>query len=162
MMFPWFDKNIILRAFAFLNPGGWLELQDAVLPPRSDDGTLDGTNLEHWAKLLVSKATEKGKDWTCASKYKRLLIEAGFVDVCEVHYEWPTNTWPLQAESRKRGLYCKANLLDGVNAISMRLLAACGMSTAEVEGILVDVRKDVENREIHAYIPMQVDRLKPL
>lgn len=76
-----FHKSIIPLACEFLNPGRQLELQDAVLPLRSDDRTLDRTDLEWGTKLLLVKAAKKGKDWACASEYKRLLIEAGFVDV---------------------------------------------------------------------------------
>lgn len=70
------------------------------------------------------------------------------------NYEWLINTWLLQDESKERGLYYRTNLLDGLNAISIRLLMECGMSTQEVEVLLVGVRKDIQNREIHAYIPM--------
>jgi hypothetical protein len=36
----------------------------------------------------------------------------------------------------------------------MRVLKGLGWETAEVERILVDVRKDIKNRGVHAYMPM--------
>ena len=75
MLFSWFDKIVILRAHEFLNRDEWLELQDAVLPLRSDDGNLEGTDLDHWMKLLIRKAAEERNNWTCASQYMKYMRE---------------------------------------------------------------------------------------
>jgi hypothetical protein len=47
------------------------------------------------------------------------------------------------------------NVLQGLQALSlMSFGAGLGWSAAEVEALLIDVRKDIQNRNIHAYWPV--------
>ncbi len=45
-----------------LAPGGYFELQDPCLPLRCDDGSLDGTALGEWNRLLYEGMLRIGKD----------------------------------------------------------------------------------------------------
>lgn len=48
-----------------------------------------------------------------------------------------------------------SNFLEGLPAISMALLTRAGvMSKEEVEVGMVDVRKDIRDKGIHAYVPV--------
>jgi SAM-dependent methyltransferase len=151
MVFSWFEKRVIQSAYKYLKPGGYLEFQDAAFPFQSNKGTLASTSLEQWTNLVLDLAAKKNKDWTCASRYAKYMREAGFVDICEHWYEWPINPG---SESPKLGLYVQENLVTGVEAFSTYLLDKHGMSAAEIEVMLANVRKDIKNRDIHAYLPM--------
>jgi hypothetical protein len=50
------------------------------------------------------------------------------------------------------GMYQMVNFLEGLEALSMALFTrALGWTTEDVEVFLVQVRKDIKNRNIHAY-----------
>lgn len=76
--------EVIAKAFNRLEPGGYLELQDAVFPLRAVDDTMAGTHLQRWSDMIMGATTRIGKDWTRVINYKKYMEEAGFVDVVEV------------------------------------------------------------------------------
>jgi len=50
------------------------------------------------------------------------------------------------------GMYQMVNFLDGLQALTVALFTrALGWTLPEVEAFLVDVRKDIKNRNIHSY-----------
>jgi hypothetical protein len=65
-----------------LEPGGYLEVKDILLAPKCEDGTLKGDSpLLTWASLLAEAANNMGRPINLASRYKEMLVEAGFTDV---------------------------------------------------------------------------------
>jgi hypothetical protein len=81
---------------------------------------------------LIDSAKTRGMDWTCASKYKAYIEDAGFVDIVEKSFYWPINQWPRETKYKELGLWCIANLIDGVEAFSIDLLTKFRMSIEEV------------------------------
>ena len=133
-------------------------MQDVYFKPHSNDGTTDGTHLEKWNNLLIKGAAKIGRDWHCTAKYAQWFSEVGFVDVVEHKFAWPNGTWPRGKKQKTMGLWTMTNGLDGVNSISMAMMTrALGMPHEEVEVYLVDVRKDIKSKAIHAYYPVLVN-----
>lgn len=65
------------------------------------------------------------------------------------------NPWPKGKRNKTLGLWAMTNGLDALPAVSMALMTrVLGMKPEEVELVLVDVRRDMQNRSIHAYSPM--------
>ena len=141
------------RCFDNVKPGGYLEMQDVAYPYASDDGTLSpSTALHGWCNLVVQACDKLDRSATVVKLYKQLMEEAGFVDVVEVVHKWPTNTWPKDPEFKELGAWQLTNYLEALQAVSMAPLSrGFGWSPAAVEVLLVDVRKDLKNRKIHAY-----------
>lgn len=157
MLFSCFKDpaGVIAKAFDFLNPDGYLELMDAALPIESVDDSLNGTALGEWCPKMIAGAKVLGKDWTCTTKYQEYMEDAGFVDVQVVKYQWPTNPWAKSPDQKILGRWLQQNLLDGVNGMSMAAFTrGLNMTAAEVELYLVDVRNDIKDRRIHAYVPV--------
>lgn len=119
------------------------------------DESLAGTALEHWNEKLVLAAKAIHRDLLCASKFKQYFADAGFEDIVETRFAWPINSWPRRKEDKILGLYHMTNMLDGIHGMSSRAMTkGLGMTTQEVELLLVDVRKDLKTRSIHGYYPM--------
>lgn len=80
-----FDSHLAVfrKSFDNLNPGGWIEIQDATFEILCTDGSCTGSSLERWSRLFMGAAGKFGRDFTAPSRYKQWLIEAGFVDVVE-------------------------------------------------------------------------------
>ncbi|KAF4442653.1 hypothetical protein F53441_11694 [Fusarium austroafricanum] len=152
--FPKFFK----QSFDALTPGGWVECQDIAFPAQSDDGTLKKDSfLDQWSNLIVESSTKFGRTAESAKFYKQQMIDAGFVNVTEVVYKWPTNRWPADPYYKELGLWCNYNIADGLSGISMALFTrGLGWSQEEVEVFLAKVRTDMKDRRIHAWWPIHI------
>lgn len=138
-----------------LTPGGWVEMQDYYVKLQSVDGTIDGTALQRWSQMLNFALTFTGRSGLNTIKYKRWLREAGFVDIQEEVFAIPGNPWAKGEEQKQLGALQMENILEGLYGLSIRLFTKyLGMTPQEVEAQLVEVRKDLRNRNIHFYYPM--------
>jgi hypothetical protein len=123
-------------------------MQEIYFRPHSKDKSINDTALECWNAKLIEGAKILGKDWWCTPNYRGWFEEAGFMDVEEKVYYWPGNEWPKGEKQKELGRTMLTNGLRGLSAVSMMLFTKVfGMSAAEVETVLVDVRKDMENCE---------------
>ncbi|KAI1501566.1 S-adenosyl-L-methionine-dependent methyltransferase [Biscogniauxia marginata] len=67
----------------------------------------------------------------------------------------PGNPWPRGEAQKELGALQMRNILEGIHGMSMTLLTKMlGMRAEEVEALLVEVRKDLQNRNIHFYYPI--------
>ena len=138
-----------------LNPGGYLELQEFALP-LSDDGTLMPEHALWKSMDLLSDAAAKlNHAFIDLNKLKGMMIAAGFVDVEEIHYKWPSNTWPKDKWYKELGAWNNKNITSGLQGFLMAALTrGLGWAREEVDVLAAQVRKDVNDRNIHAYWPM--------
>ncbi|KAH6675644.1 S-adenosyl-L-methionine-dependent methyltransferase [Halenospora varia] len=149
--------TVISSAFKALIPGGYLEFQDVVLPMRAIDDTIEGTALQHWQEKTIASAATLGTSWKNSGNYTRYFEDAGFVDVVEQHFQWPMNTWPKGTRMKTLGTYWQEDMLRGLEALSMAVLTrGGGMKKEEVLELTAEVRKDIHNKNIHAYLPIVV------
>ncbi|KAK4233412.1 hypothetical protein C8A03DRAFT_38877 [Achaetomium macrosporum] len=66
--------------------------------------------------------------------------------------KWPINAWPKDVRYKEIGMWSEQNFCGGLYGLSVALFTrALGWSTTELEVFLADVRKDLRNRQIHAY-----------
>jgi hypothetical protein len=130
-------------------------MQEVYFKPHSIDGTHEGTALQSWNNTLVEGAKKIGRDWLFTANYEKWFKEAVFEGVVERRYHWPSNTWPKGKKNKTLGLWTLTNGLDGLSAVSMAIMTrALGISPDAVEMLLVDVRRDMKNKSIHAYYPV--------
>ncbi|KAF4472468.1 hypothetical protein FALBO_629 [Fusarium albosuccineum] len=146
------------KIYENLNPGGYVELLEIDLFAKSDDNTLNEShNLSNLIKLLDEASTKIGRAFQDNKKNKEILRDAGFVDIVETVFKWPTNAWPLEKKYKELGNWNNINMDDfkGLEALSIAALTrVLGWSQEEVTVLLASVRKDINNRAIHAYWPV--------
>jgi hypothetical protein len=147
-------KDILTKAYDALAPGGWLEMQDSIFPMHCHDDTLEGTALDVWGKACVEAGVKMGREWTNAPNYRHWMEEIGFEEVKEKRFEVATSPWPKGRKQKELGMWWQADLLQALGASIAALTRVLGWETAEVERLLVDVRKDIKNRGVHAFMPM--------
>lgn len=98
-----------------------------------------------------------GKDFTRGRRYKELLVKIGFVDVVEKRSQVPIGTWAVGKKMKTLGAWARADLLAGLQAVSMAIMTrGLGMTPEEVEEHLVDVKMEIESNKLHAYFPVYV------
>ncbi|KAF4991902.1 hypothetical protein FDECE_13868 [Fusarium decemcellulare] len=146
------------QSFDSLSPGGWLECQDITFPAECDDDTLKKDSyIDQWSSYMIEATNIFGRSAQSAKKYKQQMIDAGFVNVTEVIYKWPTNRWPADPYYKELGFWCCHNIAGELSGLSMALFTrALGWSSEEVEVFLAKVRTDMKDRRIHAWWPIHV------
>lgn len=148
-------QRLFQQAYDALEPGGWLEFQDATMPIRADDDSMDGTTWEDWVKKFMSAMEKVGRDASAPEHYEQWAKDAGFVNVTRRDYKWPQNPWPKDPAMKELGRWHLINTLDGLYGFTVRLFTrVLGMSSEEVDVFLVEARKDIMNKRIHSYWPM--------
>ncbi|KAF4964448.1 hypothetical protein FSARC_7634 [Fusarium sarcochroum] len=149
--------KLFSQAFENLSPGGYIELMDPIYPATSDDGTVSKDSAVYkWSTLMNEAATKMGSALDSSLRYKDQLTQAGFTNVVETPYKWPMNTWPREKEMKELGAWGNVNLVGGVQGLSLALFTkVLGWNMEELELFLVEVRKDLSNKELHGYWRVQ-------
>ncbi|OAG43179.1 hypothetical protein AYO21_02465 [Fonsecaea monophora] len=148
--------SFIGRAYENLNPGGWLELQDCIFPLATDDGSFhEGQPIYEWSSLLLEASQKLGRSLGDATRHREHMTAAGFINVTVKHFKWPSNHWPKDPRHKVVGLWTLANIGEGLEGLSMALLSrGHGWTREQVLAYLTGVRRDLQDRRIHAYWPM--------
>lgn len=145
-------QGVLGRVLENLAPGGWFELQDPCLPMQCDDGTMDGTALAEWNRLMVEGMLRMGKDLRGNRQWGGHMRDMGFERVTETSGAVAFNTWPKGKKNKLLGALCCQNLSEGVKSMSLALFTrVLGMETQRVLDFLEEVKKDLANPKIHAY-----------
>jgi hypothetical protein len=141
-----------------LVPGGFVELLEVDLFAKSDDDTLhEDHKLSKLIHLLDEASTRIGRPFQDNKKNKEILRDAGFVDVIETVFKWPSNAWPKDKKHKELGQWNNLNMdhFKGLEALSIAVLTrVLGWSQEDVTVFLAKVRKDINNKGIHAYWPV--------
>jgi hypothetical protein len=83
------------------------------------------------------------------------MVAAGFVGVEEFHYKWPSNKWPKDKRHKEIGMWNNENIVSGLQGFLMAALTrGLGWQKEEVDVLVAQARRDVNDRNIHAYWPM--------
>ncbi|OLN95723.1 hypothetical protein CCHL11_02734 [Colletotrichum chlorophyti] len=148
-------QEYLHQCYENLNPGGWLELQEFDLP-LSDDNTLTEEHALYKSMRYLSEAAAKTDHAFADLATLRPMMEAaGFVDVAEMRFKWPSNTWPRHAKFKELGAWNYENITSGLQGFLMAALTrGLGWQADEVNVLAAQARKDVGDRSIHAYWPM--------
>lgn len=131
---------------------------------KCDDGTMpppnpDGHSAYAWHDWLdyhkmSNGALDPPRPIMIATKLARWMREVGFVDVCENVKKVPMNKWPKDPRMKQIGAWNEAHWLAGLSGFTQSPFGAGGLgwSKSEIEVFLVDVRKAIQNRHVHAYL----------
>ncbi|EPE04330.1 methyltransferase domain-containing protein [Ophiostoma piceae UAMH 11346] len=147
--------KVLQSAYDNLKPGGYIEWQDFLSRFRSVDDSLAGSALKRLDQLYYDGGQKLGRDMDVTPKIASMMRKVGFVDVVEERYALPGNPWPKGKEAKTLGYWQMNNFSEGLQAITMTVLTkGVGMSVPEVELLLMEVRKDIKNTNIHFYLPV--------
>ena len=151
-----FRNYILTNPRRHLEPGGYLELQDFLLPYTSDDGTLTADNPLYRAGVLAVEASKiSGRPIDLAPYYKSYLEKAGFVDIAEKRQKWPLNDWAKDPNLKELGTWVWECHDKGAEGLFMALLTRFkGWTKEEVLVLCSEIRTALRNRNVHGYIPM--------
>ncbi|KXH27638.1 methyltransferase domain-containing protein [Colletotrichum salicis] len=96
--------RFIRQSYENLAPGGWIELSDILLDLQSDDGTVTPEcATQQWAGHMLEAAAIWKRPLDSCKFYKEQLAEAGFTNIEEKIYKWPSNPWPKDPKYKELG-----------------------------------------------------------
>ncbi|CZR67430.1 related to methyltransferase [Phialocephala subalpina] len=150
--------KLIDQCYTHLKPGGYVEFQCVTGILQSDDDTVPKDSaLRKFSDSLKSSCDKYGTPIDDPTRWKGWFEDCGFEDVTQQIVKLPCNTWPKDKRMKLLGAWEMENLLSNLEGMVMRLFQrALGWTDQEVTVFLVDVRKDIKNRNIHAYWPYYV------
>ncbi|KAG5937363.1 hypothetical protein E4U59_004408 [Claviceps monticola] len=126
-----------------LRPGGWIELQELLVKPLCDDGTMpDDDPVKCFLVCIRAKlATELGP----------YLQEAGFGNIhCQI-FKVPIGPWAKDNNMRVVGLYQSMAVKELLPTLAGRPFQALKMSEAEIEVTIALARKGLDDPNVHRY-----------
>ncbi|TID26881.1 S-adenosyl-L-methionine-dependent methyltransferase [Venturia nashicola] len=153
-------QQIFARAFEHLKPGAWMECQELDHVPQCSDGTMKDDNpmLAYWLNVTAG-LKQLGIDFRQAPALADMMRAAGFVDVTERVFFTPIGPWPKNRALKEVGLYWRATIMEGVEAIALGpMIRGLGWRKEEVEVFIAGVRKAYleTTKEVHAWMPFYV------
>jgi hypothetical protein len=83
------------------------------------------------------------------------MRDIGFTDVTQKLVAWPIGSWPKDEKMKMLGAWCKEDVLSGLQGTSMAILTrGLGMTSDEVEILLMETRRAINSKKLHCYILM--------
>jgi metalloendopeptidase OMA1, mitochondrial len=151
-------SKVIQTAFKHTKPGGYLESQELNTAPHCDDGTMPPDwPFARYAEKLQDASLQIGRELDIAPKLRGWFEDAGFVDVQQRVFKAPLGQWPRDPAMKDLGHWWNENMVLGLQAFSLAYFSrVLRWSAEEIEVYLMDVRRSLADREVHAYHRMYV------
>lgn len=102
-------------------PGGYIELEDPIMPWKCDDDSM-GPAIKKWGELLVAASHKFQRGLDSAADYEVQLKAAGWTDVTVISHPYPLGTWAKNRKHKEIGQWGLQNALIGAEALSLGLL----------------------------------------
>ncbi|KAL2678771.1 hypothetical protein Neosp_009522 [[Neocosmospora] mangrovei] len=154
------DEKLFKKAFDNLSSGGYFELQAQRGCFLSDDGTHEkAANAQRWAAGILEGSGKFGKPIDCAHQWKDELIKVGFVDVQEEirKVQIPIGPWPKDPKLKEIGKYQSVQTRQAIDSYTPKLFGAVlGWSNEEIEVIMAQAKKELQDRSVHLYLPVHI------
>jgi len=141
-----------------LVPGGYAEFWDFDLQYYSDDGSLkEDSYIIKWITTLMKAADIMGRDPRPGVGLKKWVTDAGFTNVVHHVYKTPIGPWPKDKRLKDIG-YCNiVQILQGLEAFSLRLFCnVLSWKEEEVLVLLANVRKELKDPKIHSQVDFHI------
>lgn len=115
----------------------------------------EDTALFKWCKLLEEASTKLGRPFVKFDEMREHMEKAGFTDIVDGRFKWPSNPWPKERKYKELGAWKNENTGAALEALTLApFTRGLGWTFDEVTIFLVDVRRELNDPNIHAYWPM--------
>lgn len=151
----------VLTRTRHTKPGGYFEIQEMQPMPHCDDDTMpaDWPLLQYYNSIHQGLAV-LGIDINASREELSNLSRYGFINVHHEILKVPIGPWAKNKKLKTIGMYCKAGVNDGLEAMAYGpLCRGLGWSRDEVELLLVSLKESLDAPDaldVHAYLPFHV------
>ena len=150
-------SDLVATSKRYLKRGtGWLECLELDIGPFCDDDTMrEDWPFAQYCKYCIegSKSVIPPRPMDTAPSIVMWMRRAGYVDVHERIDKMPLNPWPRDPGLKKLGRDWEQQLIQGIAAWSYKLFGERGLgwTRERIEFFLMDVRRAIKDRYVHAY-----------
>lgn len=148
-------KRFIEQSFLRLAPGGQLELGEHSFGKlQSDDNSIpDDCALQQYFTKVSEALPKAGIQSTLDGEaYKKLMEEAGFVDVVVQQFKMPWGPWPKKKNIKHLGAIIAETTRTGIEAYGLQAFTKIlGWTEEKSKQLFADAYKDLFNPKIHSY-----------
>ncbi|CRG83579.1 Isopenicillin N epimerase component 2 [Talaromyces islandicus] len=146
--------TLLEQAYANLNEGGVIELQEYETVYKSDDDTLTRTPaIVKWQQKLNEASEKINQPLNLAQTMKRRLEDAGFVDVRDDAYKVPVGPWPKDRRLKEIGYMMLFHCLEGLDAFTLAPFSrVLGWTKEEMQELIEDVKSEFVIASNHLYV----------
>ena len=138
-----------------LIPGGWLELQEIGVATADDDTLGPDTALSQACQVLLDGGEQLGRAFIDVWTLRSLAAKAGFDNLTEEQFLWPSNPWPKDGRLKELGAFNKINITAGIEGVMLGVgTRGLGWTPEDIATLAEAARADIENKKIHAYWPV--------
>ena len=150
--------GLVNQAFKHIRPGGFVEFQDFDMLFYSEDGTLkESSNASKWIQMIVGANRHAGREPSPGPKLEGWMRDAGFEDIVSHKFKIPIGPWAKDKLQKEVGLFNLVQLLDGAEAISLRLLTSIlKWKPEEVQVLCAKVKQELKSKSLHAVLDFYV------
>lgn len=151
---PCFDDlgNVLRKCYDNLQPGGWIELHDAALELRCDDGTTVGTSLPDFFQAMNNGAQNMGRSLLRPKSFRKYLEDAGFEHIQIIEFAVPGSPWPEDPKMKLCGYYLGRALHTTASSYA-KVMESTGLASTEISALIQRLEKDLSRIDIHWYMP---------
>lgn len=157
MNFSFQDWTLYFRKiFDNLTPDGYVEVQEIGADITSDDGPLTEQHaLYKWSRLLKDASVKLGRHFMAFEIMSECMADVGFTDMADRRFKWPTNRWPRDKRHKELAAWNNENSSVALESVTPApFTRAHGWMREEVTVMLADVRKNLNDADIHAHWPI--------
>ncbi|KAG7051695.1 methyltransferase domain-containing protein [Colletotrichum scovillei] len=147
--------KLMERIYENVNPGGWVEFQDFNLRYTSDDGSYtEQHQTSKWSELFFDACKRINREANPGPKLEDWVRETGdYVNITHQKFKIPVGDWPKDPYYKELGMINLMQILDGLEAFTLRLFTGVlGWTKEEVIVLLADVRRELKSRTFHPYM----------
>jgi len=144
-------SSVIQSAADSLNPGGYLEFQDTILPPEYAEAPPADSAFVKYMAIVLEVAEKIGTPWTNASRHAEWMRDAGLVEVAEHRTTLAIGTWPSNERDKKLGAWSLSNWLDAADAVVPLLLSQTDWGKDEIAVLIAQVRNELRSGAVKPY-----------
>ncbi|KAK0639482.1 S-adenosyl-L-methionine-dependent methyltransferase [Cercophora newfieldiana] len=154
--------QLVERVYENLNPTGWAEFQDFDLVFHSQDGSSSlppstCSNIIFWSSQMFEAVRLTSREPHPGPHLEQWVRAAGFTNVHCQRFSLPIGSWAKEKRLKEVGLLNLAQILDGLEAFSLRCFCqVLGWEREEVLELLEKVRAEMMNRRVHLQLEFYV------
>lgn len=149
-------EEVLESAFRNLKPGGWVEFQDLSSNIECDDGTVKADHPMLTFMSLLRHHFAPAHHWNLdlPQNLPPILQRIGFTNISIRRHKVPLGAWAREQKQRELGLFMSQHVLwQFVKAILIKWPDMGLPSKSEADLLQADVRRALDNPQIHAFMP---------
>ncbi|PHH83289.1 hypothetical protein CDD82_2469 [Ophiocordyceps australis] len=145
--------GVLATAYPRVKNGGWVEFHEVVPKILCDDNTMaEDDALRIFYEAAVEGLRTFGCDPLRTAHLEEVLDRAGFTNIRCVVRKIPVSTWAHDKQLKTLGLFMKGVMLDSLDALAAKPLAALGISPQSRGELIKRVRTSLEDWTVHRYV----------